>query len=228
MVLACTTWGQAATIGIDFGSPTIANWNAAGGGSNTQVLTDLLDEDGAVTDVDLSYDGVVNANTIVVNYTPNASQIPTHSSSLSDIGGALGDATGIQFTFDDLLPHTLYDVWVFGANPFLKTVHDVTITGAGTPVNFTQTLSPSDSQDLWVNGQVGTNAPLSTFAVTVSSTAGGQLFIDVLEGGDLTGPGVDIAGLAISRAATPEPSSVGLLGMGLLFISATVRRRTRS
>ena len=116
-VLSCCfgwqTLANAGMIAIDFGSPPVPNWNSAGGGSNPQVLTDLLDVNGAPTGVDLTYNGAVNANTIIVSFTPNASQIPTDTNSLANIGGALGDASGIMFTFDDLLPeHALPRVGV--------------------------------------------------------------------------------------------------------------------
>ena len=202
-----TGLASAALIGVDWGGAAPTNWNVGTAGANTQNLLNLIDETGAATGINLSYDGAVFSDTILVGFAPNASQIPTHSNSLANLGGALGDAGGINFTYSNLAPNTQYDIYLFGGNPFLNTIHNV--TGS---VVFNQIFSSNDSGELWVNGQVGSNAPLSSFAVTGTSSAIGQLFINVSAP---SGPGVDIAGLAIEAAAVPEPTTFTLLGLAL-------------
>lgn len=216
---------HAGLIGVDFGNPTITNWTSGTSGVNPQTLTDLIDESGAATAVDLSYSGGTNHDTLLVGFTPNGSQIPTHSNPLTNIGGALGDASSIVFTYSDLAPLQQYKVWVFGGNPFDDTEHLVNIFGGGALIQFSQTFALGDTGALWVNGQVGSNASLDSFAVLALADASGMLQIEVL---GQTATGVDIAGLAIERAAgVPEPSSLALLGLGVLLLLVVHRRRRR-
>ena len=77
------------------------------------------------------------------------------------------------------------------------------MTGA---VTFNQIFSAGDAGELWVNGQIGSNAALSTFATVANSDALGNLVINV---NAPSSPGVDIAGLAIEQGTViPEPTTL--------------------
>jgi hypothetical protein len=229
-ILVCggTNVHAVSLIGIDFGAPTPTNWTAGTGGPNPQVFLNLIDETGAATTVDLSYSGDTFSDTTVVPYTPNAAQIPTHSNSLANIGGGLNDADGITYTFSSLVPAQPYKVWVFGAkNDFAATTfHAVTITGSGAPVAFSQT--PTNTGDLWVNGQIGSNAALNSFAILASASGTGQLVIRVDDNSPNANdvPVVTLAGLAIELV--PEPSTAMMTGLALLILGGTSVRHRRA
>ena len=59
-------------------SPTPTNWTSGPGGTNPQILLNLIDETGAATIVDLSYSGDIGNDATVVSFTPKASQIPSN------------------------------------------------------------------------------------------------------------------------------------------------------
>ena len=190
-------------IGVDWGGDAPTNWNVGTVGDNTQTLLDLIDESGAATGINLAFDGAAFFDTNFVRGfdNVNAAQIPSHSNSLGNIGGGLGDADVIAFTYSGLMANTDYEVYLFGGNTFIDTIHDV--TGA---VNFTQDLTSDDTGDLWVNGSVGSNADLSDFAVIATSDGKGELSFSVTGTGNMSeiGTGVIVAGLAI-RLSSPTP-----------------------
>lgn len=216
---------NAALIGLDWGAAAPTNWNVGTEGANPQTLNNLIDENGVVTTVDVSYSGTFFSNTTLEPFTASAGQIPTHSNSLANISGGLNDADQIVVTFSDLIPNQSYDVWLFGAqNEAQPTFHDVTITGLGPAISFTQNFSGTPGE-LWVNGVIGSNALLDSFAVTAIADALGQLIIDVNDDGGTTNtvPVVTLAGVAIRPV--PEPTILPLMTLGLAGVGYRLSKK---
>ena len=65
-----TGLASAALIGVDWGGAAPTNWNVGTAGANTQNLLNLIDETGAATGINLSYDGAVFSDTILVSFAP--------------------------------------------------------------------------------------------------------------------------------------------------------------
>ena len=218
-LMATASLAPAALIGIDWGRTAPTNWNAGTDGRNPQVLNNLMDETGVITDVDMSYDGIAFSDTDVRHrFTPNSTQVPIHTNSLANLNGRVFDADGINITFSDLISGGRYRIWLFGAQ-FGSTFHNVTILGGGTPIDFTQNFSDADGE-LWVNGSIGSNAALDTFAIVAAASALGELQLNVNDDGGVTNtaPAVSLAGVAIELV--PEPTALVLLVFaGLALVS---------
>ena len=193
-------------IGVDWGGAAPTNWNVGTEGFNNQRLIDLIDESGTRTGINLEYFGLAfNDTSFVLGFDdPIASQIPTHSNPLDNIGGGIGDAEAITFTYSGLVANTDYEVYLFGGNTFVRTTQIV--TGA---VNFVQDLTSDDHGELWINGNIGSHADLSDFAVIGTSDDNGEMRIDL----DPATRGIIVAGLAIRLASPPLPGDVNCDGM---------------
>ncbi len=193
-------------IGVDFGptgdvSPT--NWNFLRGTTiaSGTVLSDLITESGGPTTIDLTL--VTSNATAFATDTgaPLASQIPTHSTSLANIGGNIWTNAGPTYTltFSSLVSGGLYEVYVFGLDT-APGQQSITVSGQGTPANFTQNYG---TNQLWVNGSAGSSGQaLSSYAVLVTASAGGTITIQASRTSGFLG----IAGLAIRQtqvSATP-------------------------
>lgn len=188
-------------VGIDFGpvaDVAPANWNQADGNSGADfVLTDLIDEAGVPTvfDLTVAYGGGSGPGTSAGAFP--GSQVPTHTNPLDEIGGLLSDESGLTLTFSDLTPGTNYEIYVFGGDPATSFSQDVTITGAGAAVAFTQAWT----NDLYVNDQAGTAAQLNTFVQTVTADALGRITIQIDE--TTAGDDVFVPGVALRRLPRP-------------------------
>ena len=111
---------------------------------------------------------------------PAAGQLPTHTQSLAGIDGIMYEPFGdITLTWSDLTPGATYEVYVFGHDPFDSAqTQQVTITGADSPVTFTQ--SSVDHQLLFVNDRAGDiNQTLVSYAKIVAADASGTIVIQV-------------------------------------------------
>lgn len=213
---------SAELVGVDFGSgsSTPTNWNIGIGGSNPRTVSNLIDEAGVETGIDLEFNGVTGSNTGSSPVIPAAGQIPTHTQSLTGIDGGIGDLEGVDLLLSNLMPGTDYDLYLFtGATSFNpSTPVDVSITHGDTPIIFTQNVL---SGDIWINGSLGSNAPLSTFAITATATGTGTISISVTPVVNSTH--VVLAGLALEQNV-PEPTSLGVMGLGVLALISTRRR----
>jgi subtilisin-like proprotein convertase family protein len=180
--------------GIDFDAPngtSPASWTRYTGGG-AAVFSDLRNEAGVRTPYNL---------TINTTSTPIASQsnslnkgsIPFHTQPLTAVGGFIAgtDATW-TFTWSDLEPFTVYEIYVFASNDSLAG-NSIQIAGNGNTIRFTQSLS---SNELVINNHVGdSERPLSDFARTIQSTASGEIRITVMTAEGATESA--ISGLAI-------------------------------
>lgn len=208
-------------VGVRFGGTGPTTWSVGPAGFNPQGLTNLPDETGAPTPIDLSYSGAVGGNTIIGSFTPAAGQIPTHVPALTGLSASLQDNQGIAFTYSDLTPGATYNLYVIGAGAFGQT-QTVTIAGAGGPLQFNQTLT--NIGDVWVNGQVGSNAALETFAVSATASGAGTITVNVTAGNGLA---VLAMGISPASTAVPEPATLAVFG-GLVLAGAVGYRRRKA
>lgn len=164
-------------IGIDFGSVTDVsptNWTLYSSGTDL-LLSDLPDESGTATAVDLLIDVGPASLGRFEDFIPPPGQIPQHTQLLTGLDGNFFDNAGISVTFQQLFPLSSYEVYVFSGDTVAND-QSVTISGAGT-VQFNQDY---DAQNLFINDEVGDSArSLSSYAELVESDANGEIRIDV-------------------------------------------------
>jgi streptogramin lyase len=190
-------------VGVDFGVPpdlAPLNWTHDAN-SVSHTLSNLIDETGAATAIDLTVTGDGGGSGFA-GFVPSSSQIPTHSNSLAEIAGNIGNSTGITFTFSDLNPGNPYRLYIFGGDG-TSDVQSVTISGGGPLVSFTQTIS--DGQ-LFVNGVAGSNQDLETFAVTQTADDDGRIVIRVAE--VTSGSNAVVPAIAIQQVVGTGPATI--------------------
>jgi glutamine cyclotransferase len=198
-------------VGVDFGGPgdpAPTNWTHGVG--TTLTLTNLIDESGAATAIDLTMTPNPAGGGNGPPFTPAAGQLPAHTNPLGNINDIVGNVTAMTLVFSDLTPGASYQVFVFGAKPSAfpnPNTQAVSITGGSAAVNFNQSFTlPSD--ELWVNGQQGSTASLSSFAVTQTANGSGQLTITI---NDVPAGGPGPVGLAAVAIRPAGPASTGTI-----------------
>lgn len=167
-------------IGIDFGptgdvSP--ANWNSSTGNAGKDFqLFDLVDESGTTTSVDLSVRFDDGLDAVLGSPSPDMTQIPGHSNSLSNIDGVLISETSITFTFSDLIPSESYEVFVIGGDHLTAYSQEVTVTGQSTLPAFTQAWD----RQFFVNSEPGgSTVQIGTQGLQVVADGSGQIQVQV-------------------------------------------------
>lgn len=204
---------SAEIVGVDFGpGSSPLNWNSV---TKAGTHSNLLDESGAATSVDLT---VTNAGT-GFEISPAANTIPKHHSNLAGV-----DGNGYQFNgkfnaqLRNLNPNQPYNVYLFGLRGGAKLQQSVTFTGSST-VSYLQTAG--DGQ-LAINDQVGNNNQnLSSYAKQVVASAAGTIDVSVVGGGTQGSPFV-VAGLAFeegTEATTQSPRQLNVPRPGLLAVA---------
>ena len=200
----------AALVGVDFdvdGLNKPTNWEPIGSGNTPVNLMDLRDEDGFITEFDLTISGAggsITAGTAMID----PSTVPTHDQSLDGLDGQVfTDNNAVTLTWSGLTTGTDYEVYVFGLEGSLldNIEQDVTITGANS-VSFRQTFAKNK---LFINDQIGSSSPLSTFAKIIEANNETiTIQIDpVTLGSNPPGQTLDVSlgGVAIREVpATPE------------------------
>ncbi|MEQ9412041.1 MAG: GEVED domain-containing protein [Fuerstiella sp.] len=211
--------GPSELIGIDFGpagdvSP--ANWNQSdGNGGVDYSITNLTDEAGNATAVDLDVLFFPAAAGGTVASTPSVASLPTHSNPLDNIDGALTQETAMAFQFSDLDPSAVYEVYLFGGDTSTSFTQDVTISDANGTTLFTQAWN----NNLFVNDQATSNANLNTFAVTAVAGSSGTFSVTVFESAaadEVVVPAIAIRKISSSSYVEIAGAVDGLLGTSFI------------
>ncbi|APZ94408.1 GEVED domain-containing protein [Fuerstiella marisgermanici] len=207
-------------IGIDFGPAgdlTPTNWNASGANAGTPFsLTNLQDELGNATKVDLDVAFFPGTTGGTVSSTPDNGNLPTHTSPLDNIDGALSDEAGLAFSFTDLEPNATYEIYVFAGDTNSTSSQNVSIFDANGFSGFTQAWTNNQL----VNGQASSNANLNTFAVTAVADSSGAFAIQVTE--TAAADDVIVPAVAIKKIANPPYVEIAGGAGGLLGTSFVI------
>ncbi|HEY3392021.1 MAG TPA: LEPR-XLL domain-containing protein, partial [Lacipirellulaceae bacterium] len=195
-------------VGVEFDIPLAEggtrpdNWAFYAGGGPIAVLSDLKNEAGNTTPINLTIESSGGAITSQANaLLPNT--IPLHPQSLEALDGYISvpDDETLTFTWSDLEPLTVYEVYVFGASE-LGAAQAIEIIGDGAPITFTQSVTGAE---LEINDQTGDSTrQLVDYTRLVTSDENGRITITV-NSTDET-PASAIAGLAI------RPGTLGSIG----------------
>ncbi len=195
-------------VGVDFGplgSGSPANWTLYSGGGVQFTMTNLIDETGTATPIDLSVRTLHSTNTFFSDSsTPPGNLIPNHSQSLSAIDGNIFAAADAEFLWSDLTPGETYEIYVFASDTENFST-DVIVYGGGNPYTFNQTVT---ANSLNINGQAGDSSrTLQSYAIIVEADQMGQIRVETRRLTTFIG----FAGLAI-RPGEPLPPSGGISG----------------
>lgn len=195
-------------VGVDFGpagsaSPT--NWTLYSGGGAQFTMTNLIDETGAVTPIDLSIRTLNSTGNFFTDTSlPPANFIPSHSQSLARIDGNIWADADVEFLWTDLTPNETYEIYVF-ASDTVDFSTDYIVYGAGNPYTFNQTVA---ANTLHVNDSIGDSSrDLLSYAIIVEADATGQIRVETSKLTNFIG----FAGVAI-RQGEPLPPSGGISG----------------
>lgn len=189
-------------VGIDFadsGNSAPTNWTTVSDGSNT-TLTDLLDEEGNPTVIDLAIAELADGSWDGYPVTPVASTIPQNANDLTNLDGQIYTGSdALRLTFQELNAGSDYEIFVISAEGFYDTIEqDVTISGGGDPITFDQDFS---IDTLFINDQIGDSTrSFDEYALIVEADEGGEIVIDITPDGDTSD--VVLAGLAIREIPT--------------------------
>jgi hypothetical protein len=176
-------------IGIDFGTGAVpTNWTqitSVGPTASPTTSTNLIDETGAATAVDLtistSFAGGANSSVFA---SFNSSTLPQHTQSIADVANfvIVAGSNGINSfdgSFNELKPGRKYEIYVFAhdwAGRFDN--QTLTISGGDSPIVYTQ--FPISGHLLWVNDQVGSSSrSLASYAQLMTPTAAGAINVKV-------------------------------------------------
>ena len=183
----------------------------------------LVDSTGASSSVRLSITGTVGP-TDFTPWEPAPDPVRTAFlfwNSWQDGLGAYGagESTNIGWTLTGLKPNATYAMFFYGALPDVNRYFNVTIGG--------------NTQQVWSYSDYVAHPLTGTLFATVYSDASGS----ITGTGDGSGSGwagsaneADWAGFQIVEVSptTPEPSSLILLGSGVVGIAGTLRRKINS
>lgn len=188
-------------VGVDFGGGvTPANW-APFTGSTDGVISNLSDETGAATGINLAidFDELPGAYDV---FSPVSSEIPAHTQSLVGLDNNYEDQGSVQLTYQNLAPGVTYDLYIFAGDTFADTQR-VTITdeAAGGSI-LTVFEQPHGANQLIVNDQVGDSSrALTSYAIGAPADANGEINITVDSG---NGTFFSLAGVALGIPTPPS------------------------
>ena len=195
----------AAVVGVDFDADPgtgMFNWLRVDVGQPDFPFSanNLTAEDGSITqiDFDLASSLPSSSDTDASTNIVNPLTLPIHAQNMTLIDGFTfvdGVGQSLTATWSGLDPDLVYEVYVFGleaANLGLTDQHSVSITGGGSPVNFSQ--GPLTDDQLWVNASLGDSTKqLGEYAVLQTPNVSGEVVVQVTS----TQQSVVLGGLAI-------------------------------
>jgi len=190
-------------VGVDFNLNTAGstplNWTSYLIPTNysANTLTNLTRDDGVSTPYDLTFQyDLAGFGSFSSSQSAEAGTKPLHLPGLQAIDGINGANNGITITWSDLAAGHDYGVYVFGlAGPGDDAGQDVTISGAGAPITFTQTL---DDRKLYVNDNIGdSRQPLVDYESVVTADPNGTIVVRVVPKAGSTN--FSLAGLALRQ-----------------------------
>ena len=194
-------------VGVDFdvaGGASPLNWNLYTGGTGPEdTLKNLISEVGATVPYQLTVSTTgTSINTFDSDNGIDPADVPTHGIPLDDLDGFISaENETLSFTWSNLSPSTVYQIYVFGHADFdaenVVTVNGGLWNGLEQSFNFTQDIS---ADSLNVNENLPGNQDLSTLSLLVISDENGEIKIDVT---NAAGTELAVAGLAIA------PTKVG-------------------
>ena len=193
-------------VGVDFdlaagSEPT--NWNTISEGSNA-TFSNLGSESGDSTGFDLTINES-GGGWREFEVTPNASTIPQHGVSLTNIDGQIfTEGDSIELVWSDLNPLLEYEIYVLALEGFYDSIEqNVTVTG-DTSTSFEQRF---DQTDLFINDQLGSSSQsLSDYALVVGADSNGEIRIEI---DPITGTqDVALGGLAITEISNSAPTDI--------------------
>lgn len=195
-------------VGVDFGGGILpANWTGFSGTADA-TLTDLMDETGAATtvDVDINFDATLQGGN--TNFSPSALELPIHTTSLAGLDQAVTDQGNLDLTFSDLVPNQFYEIYVFAGDVFSDN-QQVTISAPDTGTIQEQFNQPHNADQLIVNDQVGDSAStLTSFAKYAMADTNGDLLITIDSSPSIGGL-FGVSGVAL-RPGTPPMSDLSI------------------
>lgn len=188
-------------IGVDFGGGTTpSNWNGFSGTADA-TLTDLQDDTGAASGIDL----VINVDTTPGSneaFTPPGSELPIYTSPLAGIDGAYTDIGNIELTFQDLNPGESYQLYIFAGDSFSGD-QLVTISSPDTGTTITSFAQPHSADQLVINDQIGSSTQsLQTYGVDAAADSNGEIQIRI-DNSNAPTSFFGLAGVAIESATVP-------------------------
>jgi len=207
----------ATLVGVNFGasgatSPT--NWTLI---TTPGILNNLIDTNGAPTTISIAVSSTP-ALPDMFSEAPVASTIPSNAPTLAKLHSNFSSYNGtptnhLLAQFSGLTPNGVYSVYAIGLRYSGGINQSVTITGSGAPVMFSQ-IGPVDS--LFFNGSIGSSSQtLESYAQPIQASSSGTIAIDFTSGPQR----YTVAGVALSftpaMSATPVPSSMVLVLIGL-------------
>ncbi len=193
---------KGAVVGVDFDVPGGAsplNWNLYTGGNGPEdTIKNLISEAGVAVPFQLTVSTTgTSINTFDSDNGIDPLNIPGHVNPLDDLDGFISaENETLTFTWSNLSPSTVYQIYVFGHADF-DAENVVTVTGGlwngvQQTFNFGQDI---DADGLNVNESLPGNQNLGPLSLLVTSNEDGEIKIDVT---NPAGSELAVAGLAIS------------------------------
>ncbi len=191
-------------IGIDLGGGVVpSNWTSFSGFSDT-TFSNLLDESGATTPIDVLIDFDSIDQRSYEGFNPPAGELPQHTQSLAGLDRNLSELGNVELTYSDLVAGQFYEIYVFAGDAFSGAQY-VTISEPTSEVQLAQFSQSYSANQLFINGEVGDSSrDLSSYAVVVAADKDGELKVRVdsrLTPGGFFG----LPGIAIREGMPPLP-----------------------